>query len=96
MIQDNIMLKVEENSGSIPVSLSEGLAAFPNPTFQWTKDGVRLNGPALTYSSVTFDIVTREDAGNYTVLATNFLLNSMTEVIGNDIGSFYLDIFCKL
>ena len=95
MLRDNVLLKVEENSGRLLVNLSEGVTAFPEPTFQWTKVGETLNGPALTYNSITFDSVMREDAGNYTVLATNFMLNSMTEQVGNDIGGFYLDILCK-
>lgn len=96
MVRDKILLKVEENSGRILVNLSEGLAAFPEPTFQWSKDGKPLNGPVLTYNSVTFNNVRRSDAGNYTVVATNFVLNSITEPVGNDIGGFYLDVLCKL
>ena len=97
MIRDNVLLKVRENSGRIPVNLSEGLAAFPEPTFQWTKDGESLNGPILTYNSVMFSSVRRADAGNYTVLATNSKLNSTTpKQVGNDTGSFYLDVLCKL
>ena len=99
MLRDNVLLKVEENGGRIPIDLSEGLVAFPEPTSQWSKDGQPLNGPrpALTYNSVTFDNVRRTDAGNYTVVATNFVLNSTTpEQVGNDTGSFYLDVLCKL
>ena len=96
MIQDNVELIVRENSGRIPVNLSIGLAAFPEPTFQWTKDGEPLNGPTLTYNSVTFDNVRRSDAGNYTVLATNSVLNTTTpEQVGSDTGSFSLDVLCK-
>ena len=97
MVRDNILLKVEDNSGRISVNLSEGLAAFPEPTFQWSKDGQPLSGPrpALTYSSVTFNDIRRTDAGNYSVVATSFVLNSTTELVGRDIGSFYLDVVCK-
>ena len=45
MLQDAILLKVEENSGRIPVDLSEGLAAFPEPVFQWSRNEQVLNGP---------------------------------------------------
>ena len=97
LLQDNAILKVEENSGRIPVNLSEGLVVFPEPVFRWTKDGQPLNGSALTYKSIIFDNVRREDAGNYTVLATNFVINSTTlKQVGNDTGSFYLDVLCKL
>ena len=98
MLRDDVVLKVRENGGRIPVNISEGLAAFPEPTSQWSKDGRPLDGsrPELTYSTVTFDNVRRSDAGNYTAAATNFELDSTTEQVGNDTGSFYLDVLCKL
>ena len=97
MLRDDVVLKMRENGGRIPVNISEGLAAFPEPTSQWSKDGRPLDGsrPELTYSTVTFDSVRRSDAGNYTAVATNFELNSTTEQVGNDTGSFYLDVLCK-
>ena len=89
---------MEENSGRIPINISEDLAAFPAPNFQWSKDGQLLNWPrsALTYNSVIFDNIQRADAGNYTVMATNYVLDSTTEKVRNDTGSFYLDVLCKL
>ena len=98
MLLDNFVLKVRENGGRIPVNISEGLAAFPEPISQWSKDGQLLDGsrPELIYSTVTFDNVRRLDAGNYTVISTNYLLDSTTEQVGNDTGSFYLDVICKL
>ena len=98
MLRDNVLLKVRENSGRIPVNISEGLAAFPEPTSQWNKDGQPLSGsrPVLTYDSVTFDNVMRSDAGNYTVVVTNYVLSSTTEQVGSDSGSFSLDVLCKL
>ena len=95
-LRDNFLVRVEEDNGRVPVNLTMGTAAFPEPTFSWTRDGLPLTGPGLTYSSVTFDNVRRTDAGNYTVSATNFILNSTTEQVGNDMGSFYLDVLCKL
>ena len=97
MLRDDVVLKLRENGGRIPVNISEGLAAFPEPTFQWSKDGRPLDGsrPELTYSTVTFDSMRRSDAGNYTAAATNFELDSTTEQVGNDTGSFYLDVLCK-
>ena len=98
MLRDNVVLKVRENGGRIPVNISEGLAAFPEPTSQWSKDGHLLDGsrPEVTYSTVTFDTIRRSDAGNYTAVSTNYLLESTTEQVGNDTGSFYLDVLCKL
>ena len=97
MLRDNVLLKVRENSGRIPVNISVRLAAFPEPAFQWSKDGQPLSGsrPVLTYDSVTFDNAMRSDAGNYTVVVTNYVLNSTTEQVGNDTGSFSLDVLCK-
>ena len=95
MVRDNISLKVEENNARTAVNLSESLAAFPEPFFQWSKDGQPLSGPILTYNTATFNSVRRADTGNYTVVATNFVLNSTTELVGNDTGGFYLDVLCK-
>ena len=80
----------------VPVDLTEGFAAFPEPSFSWTRNGQPFTAPGLNYSTVVFDNVKREDAGNYNVSATNFILNSTTEQVGNDTGSFYLDVLCKL
>ena len=61
-------------------------------SFQWSKDRKPLNGPVLTYNNVTFKNVRRSDAG---VVATNFVLNSTTELVENDIGGFHLDVLCN-
>ena len=53
-----------------------------------------MSGPVLTYNNITFNNVRRTDVGNYTVVATSYVHNSMTELVGNDIGGFYLDILC--
>ena len=91
-------MKLAENSqNNITVDLRQEPAAFPEPTlFNWTVDGQPLTGLPLTYSNVTFGTVRRADAGNYTVSATNFILGSPgTKQVGNDTGSFYLDVICK-
>ena len=93
------MVKIEENSLNIPIDLRQEPAAFPEPTsFHWYKDGQRLTEADRppTYSNVTFSTVRREDAGNYTVSATNFVVGSNVEQVGNDTGSFFLDVICKL
>ena len=90
-------MKLEENSENVPVDLSQQPEAFPAPNFfTWNKDGRPLTGHALTYSSVTFATVTRQDAGNYAVSATNFVLGSTTEMVGTDSGDFSLDVICEL
>ena len=95
ILQDNILVRLVEDGSAIAVNLSKGLAPFPQPSFNWTKDGRLLSSPALTYSSVTFDSIRRVDAGIYNVSATNFVLNS-TDQVGSDTGSFYLDVLCEL
>ena len=96
-LRDNFLVRIEERSENVPVDLRQEPAAFPEPTlFSWTKDGQPLTGLPLTYSSVTFGTVRRTDAGKYTVSATNFVIGSSTEQVGNDTGSFCLDVICKL
>ena len=97
-LRSSVLLKVRESSGRIPVNISEGLAAFPEPTFQWSKDGQPLSGsrPVLTHDRVTFDNVMRSDAGNYSVVVTNYVLNSTSKQVGSDTGSFFLDVLCTL
>ena len=46
--------------------------------------------------NINFGSLMRSDSGNYTVNATNYLLDNVTQPVGNDIGSFYLDVLCKL
>ena len=96
-MQSDILLNFEEYSENVPVDLRQDPAAFPEPSlFSWNKDGQPLTGLPLTYSNVTFDTVRRVDAGNYTVSAANFVIGSSTEQVGSGIGSFYLDVLCKL
>jgi hypothetical protein len=99
-LQNNLLLRIQENQTNIPVDVRQLPAAFPEPTFfNWNRDGQPLrNGLILTYSSVTFDTISREDAGNYSVSATNFVLPGRpgTDRVGNDTGAFYLDVICKL
>ena len=98
-LRDNLMFRIVENSLNVPVDLSQDPTAFPMPTtYTWTRNGASLSGPppTLTYSNVTFPSVSRNDAGNYAVSATNFDLNNNTVPIGSDMGSFSLDVICKL
>ena len=90
-------MKLEENSENVPIDLRQQPVAFPAPTsFTWKKDGRPLTGPMLTYSSVTFATVRRQDAGNYVVSATNFVSSSTSEMVGSDTGSLSLDVICEL
>ena len=97
-LQDNFSVKVQEGSENVPVDIRQDSAAFPEPSnFTWMRDGqpLRQNGLITTYSSVTFTTIGRDDAGNYTVFATNFFLHIPRQQVGNDSGSFYLDVLCK-
>ena len=100
MFQDNFTVKVLENSHNVTIDLHQGPDAFPESTvFNWDKDGQPLRPDLLlTYSNVTFDTVNRADAGNYAVTAINFVLPGSpgTNQVGNDTGSFYLNVICKL
>ena len=98
-MQENFVVKLQERSEvNVPVDLRQDPPAFPEPTnFTWMRNGQASlrSGLTTTYSNVTFDSVMRSDAGNYTVTATNFLLNDSSRPIGSDSGSFYLDVLCK-
>ena len=90
------MVKVEEDDGNVTVDLLQEPAAFLEPSsFVWYKNGLLLTNLEQTYSNVTFDTIKRTDTGNYTVLVRNFALGGAMEQVGNDTGSFYLDVFCK-
>lgn len=98
-MRDNFVVRMEENRFSdVPIDLQQQPAAFPEPaSFQWKKDGEMLtssNGISLTFSNVTFQSISRRNSGNYSVFATNFVTDS-TEQVGNDTGSFYLDVICE-
>lgn len=62
------------------------------------KDGVNVtNSSQITYGypTIVFQYVLREDIGNYTLSATNFRLDNESLQVGNDTGSFFLNVFCK-
>lgn len=91
------MLTIQEGDVNIPVDISREPLAFPEPTnFMWLKDQEPLrNGLITTYSNVTFNSVLRTDSGIYTVYAANTLLNDTSQQIGNDSGSFHMNVLCK-
>ena len=78
-LRERIVVRLQEGREvNVPVDLRQDPPAFPEPTdFTWMRNGQPLlrSGLTTTYSNVTFDSVMRSDAGNYTVTATNFLLN---------------------
>lgn len=100
-LRDNLLIKLKENTTDVLINLLEEPAPVPLPNIVfWYKDGQYLSGSnqiGLTYSSVTFDTIRREDAGNYTVFAANplSLVWPGYYSAGTDTGSFYLDVICN-
>jgi hypothetical protein len=98
-LRDNFFVLLEEDiSRNIPVDLREQPSGFPEPTvFSWMRGGEPFTTRPRTYSSITFDTVTRDDTGTYTVTATNFAFGAPPAVeVGSDTGSFSLNVLCKL
>ena len=82
--------------------LEETPAAYPFPMFQWTKNGVpvvNISGSvSYGYPSVNFYDISRTAAGNYSLFAENYVINGLTDagiMVGNDTGSFTLEVFCE-
>ena len=89
-------MKVEENSLNVAIDLRQPPAAFPEPTtYTWYKNGQPLSHFHQTFSSVTVPSVQRSDVGNYSVFVANFVFASSMQQVGNDTGSFYLDVICE-
>ena len=89
-------MSVLEGSHNFPIDITQNSTAFPTETvsFSWTRNGQPLTtDPTQTYSSLTFSSVDRSDSGNYSVFATNVVEG---REVGNDTGSFYLNVICKL
>ena len=82
--------------------LEEVPIVFPFPTFQWTRNGVpavNVSGSvAFGYTAANFYNTSRTAAGNYSLFAENYVINSTGAgmiVIGNDTGGFTLDVLCE-
>ena len=95
------MVRIEENSRNVPVDIRLDPEPFPLDTlsFSWTREDQPLTGGSgltLAYSSVTFPTIRRSDAGVYSVSAFNHIIGDPSQQIGNDTGSFTLDVICKL
>ena len=89
------MVRILENSRNVPIDLAVDPLPFPLDTisFNWSRDGRPLTtGPTLTYSNVTFPRVERMDSGTYFVQVMN-VVDGVE--LGNDNGSFTLDVICK-
>ena len=96
VLSDSLQFKIVENSKNVTINLGQNPAAFPSPTFDWSRNGVPLNNWSFTYSSITFPVLSRGNAGQYQVSATNYVLESNTQQVGTNTGSFILDVICKI
>ena len=96
-LHKNLIVRVVEGYANVTIDLLQGPAPFPESSiFNWSKDGKPLLADiSQTYSNMTFPSVRRNNTGNYTVSATNFLLDNSSRQLGSDTGSFYLDVLCK-
>lgn len=81
------------------MDLSSEIEAFPYPTrFQWWKNGVEISNTsttALGYPRAEFETVSRDDAGLYSLTASNYNLDDPSQEIGERTGCFELVVFCK-
>ena len=88
---------IEYGEGSL--NMEVGHKAVPYPQYLlWTRDGVRVVNSTMArfgYPVVSFINVSRTDAGNYRLLATNYELENPSLEIGTSIGSFELNVKCK-
>ena len=102
-LQQNLYLKIEENTENVRVDLTQDPVAYPEPgngSFQWSKGSLRVtSGPTitLTYSTITFTTVTRSHAGRYVVFAAPFYKHGVghRDQPGKGYGSLILDVICK-
>ena len=89
-----MVYKVKEGERNVVIDLSLSPPAFPPPSFYWwTKPAVYTT---LNNSAISFDNITREHAGVYTLTAANHHLNDSDNMVGTDTGNFTLDVVCKV
>ena len=97
MLMEDRTIRFQEGVNDVAVNLEEGRSAFPTPMFEWTQNGqpaMNGSGRVFGYPSLTISSVARTDRGMYTLSARNFELGTTNE-IGNDAGTFTLDVLCK-
>jgi len=100
-LQDIPTMTVVEGGGGTTINLDLDPGAFPFPQwFQWTRNGVVITndteGITYGYPGVTFNSFSRYDSATYNLTATNYRLDNTSVVVGMDMGSFTLDVQCKL
>ena len=95
ILRDNFLVRIQEGEVNVSIDLSLDPATFPQPAnFSWNVNGQTLANLPRSYSSVNFSTVRRNQAGKYTVFVANYLLSDSTVQVGNDTGSFCLDVLC--
>ena len=99
LIDLGVVGRAEGDVASVDLSNSTQPEAFPLPAGEqvtWTMGGsVVTSDGRVTYGypAVMFDAVERDDAGDYTLTASN--TRSDGSEIGRAIGSFTLDVYCE-
>ena len=98
---NGLQVTVLEGEDLIVDGLEEQPAAYPFPIFQWTRNGIPVvnisESVSYGYPSINFYNISRTAAGNYSLFAENYVINSTgtSIMVGNDMGSFTLDVFCE-
>ena len=97
-LRDGEVIRFQRGARNVEVNLESGRPAFPQPTFEWTKDDQNISnssGGVFGYPTLTIYTVDMSDSGLYTLAARNNFLEEPFDEIGNDTGSFTLDVVCK-
>ena len=81
------------------VNLEQAPPAHPFPTsFQWFKEGVAIMNDSirvLGYPTLNITTVRTSDSGEYSLLATNYLLDDPERELGSGRGGFTLNVVCE-
>ena len=100
-MQNYTTLSVLNSARDVSVSMekaSNTASPFPS-SFSWTvNDNPMMNSSRVTfgYPSVTFRTIEPSLSGYYSLSATNYFVNDTSLVLGSGIGTFKLDVLCKL
>ena len=79
------------------VHLSSAQAPFPTPHFVSLQHDDRYmeDGISITHDSILFQRMNRRHAGNYSMHVANRQIDSPSEQLREDVGSFSVNVECK-